>query len=159
MKKIVTILSCIAVVLAFSSQVMAADGCTTIQDGTLTYSASHYLAGQPLMTGFDPYGYNYQAHMFSGSYCNVYLGGYGFPPYEGDDAAYLAENPDAADVWCWPHRDVELLMKWNDGWISNTDCDGDGSLDRHYGYGSYIGSCLGNESSKWHISKRQREEM
>ncbi|NOQ55665.1 MAG: hypothetical protein GQ477_02545 [Nanohaloarchaea archaeon] len=30
--------------------------------------------------------------------------------------------------------------KTNDAWLSNTDCDGDGKLDRHYGYDSYIGS-------------------
>jgi hypothetical protein len=32
------------------------------------------------------------------------------------------------------------MMKWNDAWISNKDCDNDGSLDRHYGFESYIGS-------------------
>jgi len=31
-------------------------------------------------------------------------------------------------------------MKWNDAWLSNKDCDGDGLLDRYYGYPSYIGS-------------------
>ncbi len=31
-------------------------------------------------------------------------------------------------------------MKWNDAWLSNLDCDGDGKLDRHYGHDSYIGS-------------------
>ena len=31
-------------------------------------------------------------------------------------------------------------MKWNDTWLSNEDCDGDGKLDRYYGYDSYIGS-------------------
>ncbi|MFH1741608.1 MAG: hypothetical protein ABIH23_21590, partial [bacterium] len=102
--------------------------------------AGHYLEGQPLQVGFDPYGYNYQGHMFSGSYANAYLGGAGYPPYEGDDEAYLAENPGAASHWTWPYRDVQLLMKWNDAWLSNKDCDGDGKLDRHYGYPSYIGS-------------------
>jgi hypothetical protein len=33
-----------------------------------------------------------------------------------------------------------LVMRWNDAWLSNQDCDGDGLLDRHYGYSSYIGS-------------------
>jgi len=114
--------------------------CTTIKDGVLTYSAGHYLAGDPLQVGYDPYGYNYQAHMFSGYYCNVYLGGAGFPPYEGDADPYLAENPDAENHWAWPYRDVRLVMKWNDAWLSNKDCDGDGKLDRHYGFDSYIGS-------------------
>ena len=31
-------------------------------------------------------------------------------------------------------------MKWNDAWLSNKDCDGDGKLDRHYGFATYIGS-------------------
>lgn len=31
-------------------------------------------------------------------------------------------------------------MKWNDAWISNKDCDGDGLLDRHFGFPSYRGS-------------------
>ncbi len=31
-------------------------------------------------------------------------------------------------------------MKWNDAWLSNKDCDGDGLLDRYYGFDSYIGS-------------------
>ncbi len=117
-----------------------ASGCTTIQAGVLTYSPGHYLEGQPIPIGYDPYGYNYQAHMFNGTYANVYLGGAGYPPYEGDDAAYLEENPAAASHWAWPWRDVNLAMKWNDAWIANTDCDGDGKLDRYYGHASYIGS-------------------
>ena len=115
-------------------------GCTTIQSGELLYSAGHFLAEQPLQVGYDPYGYNYQAHMFRGSYANVYLGGAGFPPYDGDDEAYLAANPGAAAHWAWPYRDVRLVMKWNEAWLSSSDCDGDGKLDRHYGFDSYIGS-------------------
>lgn len=114
--------------------------CTTIQEGVLVYSVSHYLAGQPLPLGFDDYGYNYQAHMFNGSYANTYLGGEGFPPYTGDTAAYLADHPTAAAKWYWPYRDVDLMMKWDDMWLANTDCDGDGKLDRHFGYSSYVGS-------------------
>jgi len=113
---------------------------TRIQDGVLTYSAGHYLAGQPLKVGFDPYGYNYEAHIFLGFYANVYLGRDGFPPYEGDDAAYLAENLGADSKWYWPYRDVWLMMKWNDAWLSNMDRDGDGLLDRYHGYPTYIGS-------------------
>ncbi len=33
-----------------------------------------------------------------------------------------------------------LEMKWNDVWLSNKDCDGDGKLDRHRGFPSYLGS-------------------
>lgn len=117
-----------------------ADKCVTIQDGVLMYSAGHFLEGEPLVNGFDAYGYNYQGHMFKGSYVNTYLGKDGFPPYEGDDEAYLADNPIVENRWYWPYRTTQLLMKWDDAWLSNKDCDDDGKLDRHYGYPSYIGS-------------------
>ena len=115
-------------------------GPVTIQDGTLVYAEDHYLAGQPLTVGYDVFGYNYQAHMFRGSYANVYLGGEGFPPYEGDDAAYLAQYPAAENKWYWPYRADMVEMKWSDAWLANTDADGDNLLDRHFGFPSYIGS-------------------
>ncbi|MEJ5363529.1 MAG: hypothetical protein WHS86_00375 [Desulfosoma sp.] len=101
-----------------------AQKCTTIQDGTL------YADDGSLVTvGFDDWGYNYQAHMFNGTYCDAYF--------------------DAS--WCQPYKDIELIMKWNDAWLSNKDCDGDGLLDRHYGYDSYKGSgaWLTNHQSGW----------
>jgi len=102
------------------------------------------LAPQALKPGFDAFGYNYQARLFSGSYANVYLGRYGFPPYTGDDASYLAANPTVTTngnvSWAWPFRRDTVSMKWNDAWLSNKDCDGDGALDRHFGFSSYIGS-------------------
>ncbi len=115
-------------------------GCSTIPQGVLVYPAGRYLAGQPLQTGYDPYGYNYQAHIFKGSYANVYLNADGLPPYTGDTASYLSANPTASVKWYWPYRDYDLQMKWNDAWIANTDCNGDGLLDRHFGYTSYVGS-------------------
>ena len=87
--------------------------CTTIQDGILETTD-----GRTIETGYDEWGYNYQAHMFNGMYCDAYR--------------------DAA--WCQPYRDDNLKMKWNEAWLSNKDCDGDGSLDRHFGNLSYIGS-------------------
>jgi hypothetical protein len=153
--KILSILSCVLLLGVLGAK---KQDCVTIQDGVLTYSAGHYLADQPLMTGYDPYGYNYQAHMFNGSYANIYLGRYGFPPYEGDDAAFYQRLIDEGisgtpASWYWDYRDVEVVMKWNDAWLSNKDCgtqinEGaytdpytpDGSLDRHYGFDSYVGS-------------------
>jgi|APSaa5957512535_1039671.scaffolds.fasta_scaffold34750_2 hypothetical protein len=148
MKKLMIVFGCLMLVLVFSSHVMAGKGgvkgsnnsnvvCTTIQDGVLTYSPGHYLYGQPIPTGYDPYGYNYQAHMFNGSYANTYFAREGFPPYDGDDATYLASNPSAETKWYWAYRDVDLMMKWNDAWLSNKDCNADGSLDRS---SPYIGS-------------------
>jgi hypothetical protein len=122
----------------------------TITEGEILYSSGHYLAGTPIPTGFDIYGYNYQGHLFKGSYFNVYSGGAGFPPYEGDDEAYLAANPNAASDGAWPYRDTQLLMKWNDAWLSNMDRDdADDKLDRHYGYTSYIGSGAWETNHMW----------
>jgi hypothetical protein len=59
-------------------------GCTTIQDGQLLTSD-----GNVITTGFDQWGYNYQVHMFNGTYCDAY---------------HVA-------AWCKPWKDVELSMK------------------------------------------------
>ena len=108
--------------------------CTTIQSGELLTSD-----GRVITPGYDMWGYNYQARIFNGGYCDAYR--------------------DAA--WCQPYKDVELQMKWNDAWLSNKDCNGDGLLDRHNGFGSYIGSGawltnhqsgeyeLGGQTCKW----------
>lgn len=87
--------------------------CTTIQNGTLQTSD-----GNLILPGFDMWGYNYQARMFNGFYCDSYR--------------------DAE--WCQPYKDVQLSMKWNEAWLSNQDCDNNGLLDRHYGYANYKGS-------------------
>ena len=75
-------------------------------------------ASSGVSLGFDQWGYNYQGHLFNGTYCDAYR--------------------DAA--WCQPYKEDQLMMKWNDAWLANVDCDGDGLLDRHYGFPSYIGS-------------------
>ena len=121
----------------------------TITEGKVLYSSGHYLAYQPIPTGYDPYGYNYQGHLFKGSYFNVYSGGANYPPYLGDDEAYLAENPGAVNHWAWPYRSTQLLMKWNDAWLSNMDRDLDGALDRHYGFGSYVDSGAWETNHMW----------
>lgn len=156
MKKLVVILVLVNVLLsgaALAKKGGKNDYCTTIPSGELYYPEGRYLAGEPLKPGFDIFGYNYLSHMFLGYYANVYLNGYGFPPYDGDDNAYYqrlvdegyADNVGVAEdlmngFWFWHYRDTWLMMKWNDAWLSNKDCDGDGILDRHYGYDSYIGS-------------------
>ena len=112
MKKLIFALVLVAL-LAIPSAAMAGkpDGCATIQGGTITDSA-----GTPLTVGYDQFGYNYQAHLFNGRYCD-------YDRVIGGD-------------YC----DVKLTMKWNDAWLSNKDCDGDGLLDRHFGFNSYSGS-------------------
>jgi len=83
---------------------------------TLMIGAVPALAAPPIKTGFDEYGYNYQAHIFNGVYSDY-------------DRAHGG-----------PFSDVNLQMKWNDAWLSNQDRDGDGKLDRHWGSSTYIGS-------------------
>ena len=119
MKKLIFVLMML-MLLAIPSTALAgspcgkgSDECTTIQDGTLLTSD-----GEVITPGYDEWGYNYQAHLFNGGYCDAYR--------------------DAA--WCQPYKDIDLLMKWNDAWLSNKDCDDDGLLDRYYGFDSYIGS-------------------
>jgi hypothetical protein len=157
MKKFVWILA-VVVALVIASTPAAAQ-CVTIQSGLLLYQPGHYLAGQPITTGVNPYGYNYQARSFNGNYFNVYAGGGGLPAYDGNDAAYLAANPSAAGHWAWPYRYDDVAMKWNDAWISTKDCDGDGRLDRHFGFVSYTGSdaWLTNHNSWTVLNPKGRE--
>jgi len=118
MKKILFLLVVVALTLfvtntASAKSANANKSCTTIQSGELLNSADEVIT-----TGFDSWGYNYQGHMFNGGYCDAYR--------------------DAA--WCQDYKEDELIMKWNDAWLSNKDCTGDDLLDRHYGFTSYIGS-------------------
>jgi len=114
------------IAIAKPAEAKKGDVCTTIQDGTLKDSAENIIP-----VGFNNWGYNYQGHFFNGMYCDAYR--------------------DAA--WCQPYKDIKLLMKWNDAWLSNKDCGTqvnqaeytdlelpDGTLDRHYPTNSYLGS-------------------
>ncbi len=118
--------------ILFSSNIVFAQ-CTTIQDGTLLRSD-----GVPIETGFDEWGYNYQAHMFNGKYCDAYHN----------------------DPWCQEWKDDDLMMKWNDAWLSNVDCDGNKLLDRHYGFSSYLGSgaWLTNHQKGTYIDDRGKKQ-
>lgn len=89
------------------------DRCATIQEGQLKNSANERLT-----LGNDRWGYNYQAHSFDGGYCEAYRNA----------------------AWCQSYAEDHLAMKWNDAWLSNQDCNGDGLLDRHSGQANYRGS-------------------
>ncbi len=82
--------------------------CTNIQSGTITDSA-----GNTLSMGFDEFGYNYQAHLFNGT-------------YDGYDRTLDGK------VWgeVVDYADDNLIMKWSDEWLANVDCNDDGHLDR-----------------------------
>jgi len=76
--------------------------CVKIQSGTILD-----VNGVVITTGYDQWGYNYQAHMFNGLYDNNTR-----PPVPVTTG------------------DVNLSMKWSDEWLSNLDCNGDHRLDR-----------------------------
>ena len=100
-------------------------GCATIQDGTITDSA-----GNPLSTGYDQYGYNYQAHMFNGTYDSV---------DRNLDGTYWGQTGDFVDD--------NLMMKWSDEWLANVDCNNDNKLDRGLVNGIVGGISLGWETN------------
>lgn len=112
-KSLLFVLFAIAALVVLTDPSTVSAQCTTIQDKVLLRSD-----GVLIETGYDEWGYNYQAHIFNGKYCDAYRNA----------------------SWCqaWVNEDLE--MKWNDAWLSNSDCDGDGKLDRYYGFSSYIGS-------------------
>ena len=103
MKKylILGVIATFSFVLSINVTFAAPSSCATIKDGTITDAK-----GNPVVSGYDQYGYNYQAHMFNGYYDN-----YSRP-------AIPVTNGD------------KLIMKWSDAWLANVDCDYDGELDR-----------------------------
>lgn len=110
------------VAIAALAGVSAYGQCLTIQSGLLKDAN-----GNAITTGYDQYGYNYQAHMYNGLYAN-----YTRPavPYTEETCGTVAGGCDT------------LQMKWNDAWLSNQSCDSpnDYKLDRYFGFPSYIGS-------------------
>lgn len=86
----------------------SAEVCATIKDGTIEYGRVGDPDTNIIPIGYDMWGYNYQAHMFNGYYDNN-------------------SRPDTP-----VSEGIMLQMKWNDEWLSNKDCNGDGKLDRGY---------------------------
>lgn len=103
-------LAAAAAVLAFGigSALAGKGACATIQSGLI-----HDSAGNALTVGYDRYGYNYQAHEFNGTY---------------DSYDRVLDGKVNGQVV--PYAEDSLQMKWSNDWLSNTDCNGDGLLDR-----------------------------
>lgn len=95
--------------------------CATIQSGSIKDSM-----GNTVVSGYDKFGYNYQAHMFNGT-------------YDGSDrnldGTYWGQTGDFVDD--------KLMMKWSDAWLANVDCNGDNLLDRGLVNGVVGGVSLG----------------
>ena len=107
--------------LGLSAKTLAGSNCTNIQSGLLKDSM-----GNTIVSGYDKFGYNYQAHMFNGTYdgSDRNLDG----TYWGDTGDYV---------------DDKLMMKWSDEWLANVDCNGDFKLDRGLVNGVVGGVSLG----------------
>lgn len=86
----------------------ALSSCTTIQSGLIKDSM-----GNTIESGYDQFGYNYQAHMFNGTYDSS---------DRNIDGTYWGATGD--------YVDDKLMMKWSDSWLANVDCNGDTKLDR-----------------------------
>ena len=111
MKKILITLLVISMLAVSIGFVIAKKNgeCATIKDGTIEYGRVGDSSTEIIPIGYDQWGYNYQAHMFSGLYCN-----------NGRPDPVCTED------------DTYLIMKWSDEWLANTDCNGDHKLDRGY---------------------------
>ncbi len=123
-------LGALALVLATlaASAAHAQSTCNDISSG-LIYDSD----GEVITVGPDDWGYNYAEHEFSGTYC---------------DATRGAPCPTEYEA-------VGLYMEWNDAWLSNRDCDGDGLLDRHFGFASYRGTdaSITNEMTDYYFTE------
>jgi len=121
-KKLLLGLTTLVLVVIYVSVAQAQ--CAKIKDGTITDSANN-----PINLGSDLYGYNYQAHMFNGTYDSS---------DRTIDGMYFGSSGD--------YVDDKLIMKWSDEWLSNLDCNGDHKLDR--GLNAKTGVSTG-ESMGW----------
>ena len=122
MKNIVIISAFVALLFGISVHPsLAKEQCATIKDGTITDSA-----GNPVVMGYDEFGYNYQAHMFNGTYDSS---------DRTIDGTYWGDTGD--------YVDDKLMMKWSDPWLANVDCNGDHKLDRGLVAGEVNGVSMG----------------
>ncbi|MEK7555725.1 MAG: hypothetical protein AAB523_00385 [Patescibacteria group bacterium] len=119
--KIPTLILTLAILITPTFVFAAPTTCAVIGDGTITDSV-----GNPITTGYDEFGYNYQAHMFNGTYDSS---------DRNIDGTYWGSTGD--------YVDDSLMMKWSDAWLSNKDCNNDGKLDRGLVNGAVSGTSMG----------------
>ncbi|MDO8591935.1 MAG: hypothetical protein Q7R60_03385 [bacterium] len=118
------IIAALAMVMALGiGTASAGKACATIQGGSITDTS-----GNPLSVGYDVYGYNYQAHMFNGTY---------------DSSDRVLDGMYWSDPASVDYADDSLIMKWSDPWLANVDCNADGKLDRGLVNGVVGGTSLG----------------
>jgi len=125
MRKLMSVLILVTLLAIPPTAIGAGQGskgtCATIQSGTILDSANN-----PLTVGYDQFGYNYQAHMFNGTYDSS---------DRKLDGMYRGQTGDFVDD--------RLMMKWSNAWLANLDCDGDHKLDRGLVGGTVWGTSRG----------------
>lgn len=117
MKKIILLTSIFASVLIFT----ACEKSLTVQPSPDLNSVK---SGK--VTGFNEWGYNWNAHSFKGILFNALIGDnlyngafFGdWEPYQGDDEAYLEQYPDAVYL-PWAFRNVNVILHWNEALITS----------------------------------------
>lgn len=119
MKKLILIL---AIALAFA-------GCEKdfLEEPTGNMELKSGNSGNDKLTGFDQWGYNWNAHHFNGYLINAWFGDELYPdadwykqmpPFEGDVEAYLQAHPETSDYPFWMYGDMKLVMHWNEACIT-----------------------------------------
>ncbi len=80
------------------------------------------------LTGFDQWGYNWNAHQFNGYLINAWFGDEmdpeaewykKDPPYNGDWEGYAADHPEVLDYDFYYYGNMTLVMHWNEACISS----------------------------------------
>jgi hypothetical protein len=89
--------------------------CTTIKDAVKEGQPLISPYGDMAVMGFNEYGFNYQAHLFNGDFCDHFI-------------EYREGQPQ--HEWCVENFEgVKFISRWSDTLLSNVDCNGDGYLD------------------------------
>ena len=130
MKQLYVLIGLTLVFMAFTScetdQMTAPENVTTLDQAAFKNSKA-----DKKMTGFDQWGYNWNAHHFNGYLINAVLGDflfidyphYQYPPYKGEGMPYWDELVGYFDyfVYFMPPEllDCKLVMHWNEKLISN----------------------------------------
>lgn len=144
-RRLVVLAVRLAICLAIGSMAWAAGTETSIPKDSFTYPPTHYLAGDRVLPGFDSFGMDLLHRHNNALHMNTVLCWQGYPPYEGDDAAYferLVAEGFAGDIGeaqammeaqpQWWKRTWRCEHWWNDLYYSDhLDLNGDGHLDAH----------------------------
>lgn len=83
--------------------------------------------GNEKITGFDQWGYNWNAHQFNGYLINAWFGDemdpisawYKHEPYNGDWVGYAEDYPEVLEWDFYYYGNMTLVMHWNESMISS----------------------------------------